>query len=254
MTSKTESTSGFAGGAEGEMNLLSHALELRTRLIACLVFLLICAGIAYAYAQEIFAFLLTPLPEGESRRLIYTGLPEAFLTYVKLALWTGVFVALPFIFLQVWRFVAPGLYANERRVFLLFMGLTPLLFFTGAAFSFYVVIPNAWKFFLSFEQTHGVGVPIVLEARISEYLSLTLQLIFAFGGAFLLPVVLFILNKIGVLSAGQLASGRRYAFVLILILAAILTPPDVFSMIALAIPLYFLYEMSIILIKSFGKK
>lgn len=237
----------------GDMSLLSHALELRTRLIACLVFMVISAGISYLYAQEIFAFLLTPLPDGESRRLIYTGLPEAFLTYVKLAIWTGVFVALPFIFLQVWRFVAPGLYKNERRIFILFMVLTPVLFFAGAAFSFYIVIPNAWKFFLSFEQTQATAVPIVLEARISEYLSLTLQLIFAFGGAFLLPVILFILNKIGVVTAGQLASGRRYAFVLILILSAFLTPPDVFSMIALAIPLYFLYEMSIILIKTFGK-
>lgn len=239
---------------DGEMSFLSHALELRTRLIYCVLFFALCASVAYAYAEHIFNYLLSPLPPEASHRLIYTGLPEAFLTYVKLALWTGLFVSLPFMIHQVWRFIAPGLYKEERKSVFFFMLLTPLLFFTGAAFSFYAVIPNAWKFFLSFEQRQIDMVPIVLEARISEYLSITLQLVFAFGCAFLLPVALFVCHKIGVLSVTQLTQGRRYAFILILIVSAILTPPDVFSMIALSIPLYFLYEMSIILIKSFTQK
>lgn len=240
--------------SDGEMPFLSHALELRTRLIYCLLFFGLCAGVAYYYAEYIFNYLLSPLPEQASHRLIYTGLPEAFLTYVKLALWSGLFFSLPFMMHQVWRFIAPGLYEQERKSVVFFMLLTPLLFFAGAAFSFYAVIPNAWKFFLSFEQRQTDMVPIVLEARISEYLSITLQLVFAFGCAFLLPVALFVCHKIGVLSIDNLTKGRRYAFILILIVSAILTPPDVFSMIALSIPLYFLYEMSIILIKSFTKK
>jgi sec-independent protein translocase protein TatC len=233
--------------------LLAHLIDFRRRLIYSLVAILAGFIIAYFFAPEIYAFLVRPLAqitEGEERRLIYTGLTEAFITYIKLALWAGCFLAFPVIAAQIWMFIAPGLYKHERRTFLPFLIATPVLFFMGAAMAYYVVFPLAWRFFLSFEVPALAGsLPIQLEARVSEYLSLSMTIIFAFGLAFELPVILVLLTRIGLLSAAKLSQFRRYAIVLIFVAAAILTPPDVISQISLAVPMMLLYEASIIAAK-----
>lgn len=230
--------------------MLAHLLELRRRLIWSLLAVLIGFIASYYFAAQIYEFLVRPLAwasAGENKRLIYTGLTEAFMTYVKLALWAGCFLAFPVIATQIWMFVAPGLYQNERKAFLPFLVATPVLFLTGAAVAYYLVFPLAWKFFLSFEVPAAAGgLPIQLEARVSEYLSLSMTVIFAFGIAFELPVILVLLTRVGLLSSSKLSQFRRYAIVLIFIAAAILTPPDVVSQLSLALPLMLLYELSIL--------
>jgi sec-independent protein translocase protein TatC len=229
--------------------LLAHLVELRKRLIYALVAVLVCFAISYTFASHIYEFLVRPLAvatEGEHRRLIYTGLTEAFTTYIKLALWTGCFAAFPIVASQIWMFVAPGLYKNERKAFLPFLVATPVFFLMGASVAYYIVFPMAWKFFLSFEMPGTTEtLPIQLEARVSEYLSLSMTVIFAFGLAFELPVILVLLARAGVLSSAKLAGFRRYAVVLIFVAAAVLTPPDLISMVSLALPLMALYELSI---------
>ncbi|NTU77772.1 MAG: twin-arginine translocase subunit TatC [Alphaproteobacteria bacterium] len=229
--------------------LLDHLIELRKRLIYSLLAVGATTMVCYFLAPEIYAFLVHPLAqatEGEPRRLIYTGLTEAFVTYLKLALWAGCFLAFPVVAAQIWMFVAPGLYKNERRAFLPFLAATPVLFLLGAALAYYMVFPLAWKFFLSFEMPAAPGaLPIQLEARVGEYLSLSMTIIFAFGLAFQLPVVLVLLTRAGLLTAAKLSQFRRYAVVLIFVVAAVLTPPDVISQISLAVPLMLLYEASI---------
>lgn len=230
--------------------LLAHLTELRQRLIYALLAILAGFALCYAFAPEIYAFLVRPLAmvsEGEQRRLIYTGLTEAFTTYIKLSLWAGCFIAFPIIAAQIWKFVAPGLYKNERRAFLPFLVATPVFFLIGAAVAYYVVFPMAWKFFLSFEVPAAAGaLPIQLEARVSEYLSLSMTVIFAFGLAFELPVILVLMARAGLVSAQKLATFRRYATVLIFIFAAVATPPDLISMLSLALPMLLLYELSIL--------
>ena len=229
--------------------MLAHLLELRQRLIYSLW--AVGAGflVCYYFAGNIYSFLVHPLAEamgGADRRLIYTGLAEAFLTYIKLSLWTACLLAFPAVAVQVWRFVAPGLYKHERKAFLPFLVATPVLFICGAAMAYYFVMPLAWHFFLSFETPAAAGtLPIQLEARVSEYLSIAMTLIFAFGIAFELPVLLVLLVRIGLLTVEQLVKFRRFAIVLIFIFAAIVTPPDVLSQLLLAVPLMGLYEISI---------
>lgn len=229
--------------------LLAHLLELRKRLIWSLLAVLCGFMVCYYFAPQIYEFLVRPLARasvGEHRRLIYTGLTEAFVTYIKLALWAGCFLAFPAIASQIWMFVAPGLYKHERRAFVPFLIATPLFFLAGACMAYYVVFPLAWKFFMSFEAPGAANsLPIELEARVSEYLSLSMTVIFAFGIAFELPVILVLLTRVGLLSSTKLREFRRYAVVLIFIVAAILTPPDVVSQLCLALPLMLLYELSI---------
>jgi sec-independent protein translocase protein TatC len=241
-----------------KQTLLEHLIELRRRLIYSLLAILAGFVVSYIFAPHIYEFLVRPLALAsgeEHRRLIYTGLTEAFTTYIALALWTGCFVAFPVVAAQIWMFVAPGLYKNERQAFLPFLIATPIFFLTGAATAYYVVFPMAWKFFLSFEVPASAGVlPIQLEARVSEYLSLSMTVIFSFGLAFELPVLLVLLARAGILSATKLSSFRRYAIVLIFVAAAILTPPDLISMISLALPMMLLYELSILGAKWVEKK
>jgi sec-independent protein translocase protein TatC len=236
--------------------LIAHLVELRNRLLWVFGTFGIATCACYFFAADIYAFLTDPLahlPHAEHRRLIYTGLTEAFTTYLKVALFAGGLLTVPVMLLHVWLFVAPGLYARERNAVLPFFIAAPILFVMGACLAFYGVIPIAWAFFLSFETPQpSNGLPIVLEARVGEYLSLTMTLIFAFGLAFQLPILLGVLGRLGVVNASHLVRFRKWALVLILIVAAILTPPDVLSQSALAIPLYCLYEMSIWLVKWQG--
>ncbi len=237
--------------------LLAHVLELRRRLIYALVAVVAASIAAYAFAPEIYAFLVKPLAQasGGEHRLIYTALTEAFATYLKLAVWTGCFIAFPVIAAQVWMFIAPGLYKNERRAFLPFLVATPVFFLLGAAVAYYAVFPMAWTFFLSFEAPAAAGtLPIQMEARVSEYLSLSMSVIFAFGLAFQLPVLLVLLARARILSAAKLSFFRRYAIVLIYLAAAVLTPPDIISMLSLALPMMLLYELSILGAKWVEKK
>lgn len=234
--------------------LLSHIAELRRRLLIGVLALLIGTGACYLFAAEIYGFLVRPLAEamgpGDTNRLIYTDLTEAFFTYLKVALFAGTFLAFPVIVGQIWAFVAPGLYAHERRSALPFLVASPILFFAGGALVYYVVLPLAWKFFLSFQSAGPATVlPIMLEARVGEYLSLVMVLIFAFGLAFQLPVVLALLARSGIITLEWLKKKRRYAIVLIFVIAGFITPPDVLSQISLALPMIALYELSILLIR-----
>ncbi len=234
------------------MSPMEHLLELRNRLIWSLAVLLIAFGISFVFAEDIYEFLVRPLAmvlaeRGDDYRMIYTDLTEVFFVYLRVAFFAAFMLAFPVIAVQIWIFVAPGLYAHEKRAFLPFLISTPVLFFLGASLAYYVIFPLAWRFFLSFEIGNGEGVlPIQLEAKVNEYLGLVMSLIFAFGVSFQLPVLLTLLARAGILTAAFLKSGRKYALVLVFVAAAILTPPDVISQIGLAIPIFLLYELSVL--------
>lgn len=236
--------------------IIEHLIELKRRIIiAGGAWLLAVVG-CYLAIEPIYGFLVEPLAgafEGEQRRLIYTSLTETFFTYIKLACYSGLFVAFPVVAVQFYLFLAPGLYKKEKRVLAPYLILSPLLFVAGAALAYYLVMPMAWKFFIGFEGQGG-ALPIQLEAKVSEYLSIVIQLIFAFGLAFQLPIALTLMARMGMVRSATLAGGRKYAVVVIITAAAILTPPDVISQIALFIPLYMLYELSIVTARSMERR
>lgn len=254
-TSPKHSPEPAATGVEASAQpIIAHLLELRRRLMVCAgVFLAATIG-CYMLAPQVYGFLVQPLadafPDAAQRRLIYTGLTEAFVTYLRLAVFAGFFVSFPVIAAQGYLFVAPGLYRTERRALIPYLVAAPLLFAAGAAFAYYFIFPAAWKFFLGFETSDAGGLPIQLEARVGDYLSLVMHLIMAFGLSFQLPVVLVLLVRSGVLGLDQLRRGRRYAVVAIVTVAAFITPPDIFSQVALSVPLYLLYEASILFCRS----
>jgi sec-independent protein translocase protein TatC len=231
--------------------LLEHLTELRKRLIWSLAAVFICFLFCFYFAKDIFAFLTIPLGQAlagqPNHHLIATALTETFFTYAKIGLFGGLCLAFPVVAGQLWMFVAPGLYRQERRAFLPFLLASPVLFLIGAAFVFYIMLPFGIKFLVSFDSTgsgNTLGIP--LQAKVSEYLDFVMTLIIAFGVTFQLPVLLSLLGKVGILTSAQLRAWRRYALVGIAALAAVFTPPDAFSMLSLVIPLYFLYELSIV--------
>jgi sec-independent protein translocase protein TatC len=232
--------------------LYAHLAELRNRLIYSILAWLIAASISYIMIADIMQWLTAPLAAAyespESKRLIFTSLPEAFLTYIQLAMISG-FFSFPVIVWQLYRFIAPALYARERRATLPFLIAAPCLFYAGAALAYFYIFPAAWKFFVSFEMLASPsidgGLPIELEAKLSEYLSLISGIIIAFGVSFQLPLVLLLLIKAKVVDVATLKRSRRYAIVGLLIVSAVLTPPDIISQIGLFVPLYALYEFAI---------
>lgn len=234
--------------------LLTHLIELRKRLLYCLLFFTIAFAVSYHFADKIYTFLLQPLEQAfgtiENRRMIYTGLHEAFFTYLKLSFFSAFFFTIPLLLIQIWRFLTPGLYSRERKSLLPLFLMTPVQFVAGAALAFYVVMPLAWSFFLSFESLGGdSSLAVELEARVSEYLSIVIQLIIAFGLCFELPILLMVMAKVGLISSSALSEHRKHALVGIFLIAAFVTPPDLISQIALGTPVYLLYEFSILLIK-----
>lgn len=236
---------------EEKQTFIEHLEELRKRLIIALIAVGIGFGICYIFAKEIFQLLMIPLikalPAGAS--MIFTSLPEAFFTYLKVALLAGIFVASPVVLYQIWLFVAPALYSHEKKYAIPFVIFSTVLFVGGAAFGYFVVFPFGFKFFMSFATDFIQPAP-----KLKEYLSFCSMLLLAFGLIFELPLFIFFLAKLGVVDARMLSRNRRYVIVGIFVIAAILTPPDVITQLMMAGPLLILYEISIWVAKIFGRK
>ena len=245
---------------KNEGGFISHLTELRQRLIHSSIFLAVLFIICYYFSEYIYGFLVDPYAQavkddGTERRLIFTALQETFLTYLRVSFFAAFFASSPLILIQIWKFVAPGLYDNERKALMPYLIATPLLFLLGGALVYYLIMPLAIKFFLSFETSLQVNsLPIQLEAKVNEYLSLIMKLIFAFGISFQLPVILSLLARVGFIDSEYLKKRRKYVVVIIFAVAAILTPPDPVTQIGLAIPLLLLYEISIWSVKIIEKK
>lgn len=234
------------------MTLQSHLKELRKRIFISVIFFLCALGASYYFAQTIYQFLLHPLAnqfnDQSSHRMIYTSPAEAFVTYLRLSLYSALFFSFPVFAAQFYFFLAPGLYKKEKKITLAVLFFSPFLFLCGAAIAYFMVMPLALQFFLSFENSGsaGVVVPIFLETRVSDYLSLIVNLLIGFGIAFQLPILLLFLIRLGFLHVNDLKSKRRYWIVIIFVVAAVLTPPDVLSQVCLAIPMILLLEIAIL--------
>ena len=227
--------------------LLDHLIELRRRLLWSIAALGVTfAGCLY-FARPIYAFLLKPLIAAGQSRLIYTAVFEAFFVEIKVAFFAAAMISFPIIATQLWLFIAPGLYAKEKKAFLPFLLMTPVLFLCGAALAYYVAMPLALHYLLSYQGDIG-GIEQTALPGVGNYLDFSTRFIFGFGVAFLLPVLLMLLERVGIVTRAQLKRGRRYAIVVAFIVAAVLTPPDVVSQLLLAIPLVTLYELSLIAI------
>jgi len=243
-----------------EVVFSEHFLELKKRLFFLVVFFTSSTCLGYVYSTDIYNFLLAPLESyfaqnNLKREIIYTGLSEAFFTHIKLAFYFGLFLTIPVFVWQIYAFISPGLKIEEKKFILPVFIIAPFLFCMGAFLVYYFILPEVFHFFLSFEQTQPDKItPIVLEARVSEYFSLCLSIMVAFGIAFELPIFLVVLAKLKLISYRTLIKFRRFAIVIIFILAAILTPPDVLSQISLAVIMIILYELSVFVCKYIEKK
>ncbi len=238
---------------ESQAPLLEHLVELRGRLLRAVAALALAFFVSLYFAKDILSFLVQPLLDAGQNRLIYTKLYGQFFVELKVALWAAFFVSFPVIANQLWAFIAPGLYAKEKKAFLPFLLATPVLFLAGAALAYYVVMPTAFHWFLGFQGTPG-GVTIQALPNSEDYLGLVMQFILAFGLSFLLPVLLLLLNIAGIVSRAQLVSSRRYMIVLAFVIAAVATPPDVISQLMLAIPLVLLFESSLLVMLVMERK
>ncbi len=236
---------------EEKMTFTEHLEELRYRLIRILIAVAIGFVISYFFSKQIFYFVSLPLLEvlPKENNLIFTALPEAFFTYLKVSFFTGIIVASPYIFYQIWKFISPGLYPHEKKYVVPFVIISTIFFTTGILFAYFVVFPYGFKFFLSFQNEYIKALP-----SIKQYLSFCLKLLFAFGVIFELPVFMYFLAKIGVVNSQLLTKNRRYVLVLIFVVAAILTPPDIFTQFLMAVPLILLYEISIYVVKFVEKR
>ena len=245
---------------EKKSSFVEHLTELRSRLVKSIVYLFAFFIICYFFAENIYSFLVAPYADavkddGLNRRMIFTALHETFITYLKVAFFAAMFVASPIILTQIWKFVAPGLYKNEKKALLPYLIATPTLFLFGGMLVYYLIMPLAIKFFLTFETSvQMTNLPIQLEAKVNEYLSLIMRLIFAFGISFQLPVLLSLLARVGFIDSEYLKKRRKYVIVIIFAVAAILTPPDPITQIGLGIPLLILYELSILSVSLIEKK
>ncbi|MHB9880906.1 twin-arginine translocase subunit TatC [Pacificimonas sp. ICDLI1SI03] len=239
--------------------LLEHLIELRTRLLWSVGAFLIAFFLAFSQAKWLISFIAQPLRIAYERigqpdqALIYTKLYEAFFTEVKVSMFAAFLIAFPVIANQIWRFIAPGLYRNEKRAMLPFLIMTPVLFFSGAALAYFAVMPTVYTFLLSFQGETG-GVALTALPAVGDYLSFAMSLIFAFGACFLVPVALMLLARVGIINVDQLVSWRRYAIVIAFVISALVTPPDIISQFMLAVPMIILYEGSIIAIRFTQKR
>lgn len=228
--------------------LLEHLIELRRRLLWCLVTLILAFFVCFHFAREIFAVLVQPLLRAGQGKLIYTDVFEAFFTQVKVALFAALMVSFPVIATQLWRFIAPGLYSKEKNAFLPFLLATPVFFAGGACFAYFLAVPWALHFLLSYQGNYG-GIQQEALPGVGNYLNFVTHFLFGFGAAFLLPILLMILERAGIVTREQLARSRRYAIVASAAMAGVLTPPDAVSMMMLMVPLYGLYEFAILAIR-----
>ena len=228
--------------------LLEHLIELRRRLLWCLATLVVAFFICYSFATDIFAILVQPLLKAGQGRLIYTDIFEAFFVKVKVGVFAALMLSFPVLATQLWRFIAPGMYAKEKKAFLPFLLLTPVFFAAGAAFAYFFAMPWALHFLLSFQGNIG-GVTQEALPGVGNYLTFVTRFLFGFGAAFLLPILLMILERAGIVTREQLTKSRRYAIVAAAAVSAVLTPPDVVSMLMLLVPLYGLYELAILAIR-----
>jgi len=246
--------------SEKKSSFVEHLTELRSRLVRSIIYLFLFFIVCYFFAENIYSFLVEPYAaavkdDDLDRRMIFTALHETFITYLKVAFFAAMFISSPIILTQIWKFVAPGLYKNEKKALLPYLIATPTLFLLGGILVYYLIMPLAIKFFLSFETSAQLNnLPIQLEAKVNEYLSLIMRLIFAFGISFQLPVLLSLLARVGFIDSKYLKERRKYVIVIIFAVAAILTPPDPITQIGLGIPLLILYELSILSVSLIEKR